>query len=240
MTPLMVHYTIIVAAGRGSRMNTPVPKQFLRLGNKPVLLHSIEAFVQFDPAIKIILVLPPDQFLEWEKIVEEFKITNSVQITQGGDTRFASVSNGLKLISDETCLVGIHDAARPLVGQKTISAAYKSAERYGNGVPAIPLNDSIRQIESSRSVAVDRSKYALIQTPQCFRFDLLQQAYKQEYKYTFTDDASVVESMGEQIRLVDGNSDNFKLTTPTDMAVAEALLQYRLNNTGDLSGGTHP
>jgi 2-C-methyl-D-erythritol 4-phosphate cytidylyltransferase len=236
----MVHYAIIVAAGRGSRMNTPVPKQFLKLDGKPVLLFSIEAFAQFDSTAKIILVLPSDQFSEWEKIVQEYKLDLPIQIAEGGETRFASVSNGLKLIPESECLVAIHDAARPLVAQKTISAAYKSAERYGNGVPAIPLNDSIRQIESSRSVAVDRSKYALIQTPQCFRLGLLREAYKQEYKYTFTDDASVVESMGEQIRLVDGNADNFKLTTPTDMAVAEALLRYRLNHAGDLSGGTHP
>lgn len=233
----MKHYIIIVAAGKGSRMQSPIPKQFLKLDGKPVLLHSIEAFVQFDPNIRVILVLPADQFDMWEKIAQENNFTIPVQITAGGDTRFQSVSNGLSLIKDEEALVGIHDAVRPLVSQKTIAGAFKSAEFYGSGIPAIPLSDSIRQIESAQSVAVDRSKYCLIQTPQCFQLSLLRKGYAQEYKYTFTDDASVVEASGNAIHLVDGNVDNFKLTTRVDMIVAEAMLKEKM---GDLSGGTHP
>ena len=236
----MKRYVIIVAAGRGSRMQSPTPKQFLKLNGKPLLLHSIAAFVDFDPTVTIILVLPADQFKLWENIVFEFQLATPVQITAGGETRFESVKNGLTLIPDEDAIVAIHDAVRPLVSKKTISSSFKAAERYGNAVPAIQLSDSIRQIESTRSVAVDRSRYCLIQTPQSFSVPLLKRAYQQEYKYTFTDDASVVESLGEQIHLVDGNEDNFKLTTPTDLAVAEALLKYRATYTGDLSGGTHP
>jgi 2-C-methyl-D-erythritol 4-phosphate cytidylyltransferase len=161
-----------------------------------------------------------------------------VRITAGGETRFESVKNGLALISEENALVGIHDAVRPLVSQKTISGAFKSAERYGTGIPAVPLNDSIRQIESARSVAVDRSKYCLIQTPQCFQLSILRKAYQQEYKYTFTDDASVVEASGVEVHLVDGNVDNFKLTTRVDLIVAEAMLKD--HSLGDMSGGTHP
>ncbi|HEU4717854.1 MAG TPA: 2-C-methyl-D-erythritol 4-phosphate cytidylyltransferase [Bacteroidia bacterium] len=238
---MLKRYVIIVAAGKGSRMQAPVPKQFLRLAGKPVLLHSILAFHQFDPMAKIILVLPGDQLQQWEKLVKEFDVLIPCEITGGGDTRFESVKNGLALIPEnENAIVAIHDAVRPLVAQKTISASFKAAERYGNAVPAIPLNDSIRQIESSRSVAVDRSKYCLIQTPQCFEVGLLKKAYAQEYKFTFTDDAGVIEALGEQIHLVDGNPDNFKLTTPTDLVLAEAILKMRSQFVPDVSGGTHP
>ncbi|TND08607.1 MAG: 2-C-methyl-D-erythritol 4-phosphate cytidylyltransferase [Bacteroidetes bacterium] len=222
-------------------MNTPVPKQFLRLDGKPVLLHSISAFAEYDPSMRIILVLPTDQFEQWEKIKAEYAVTADIQVAAGGETRFHSVQNGLALISDsEPAIVAVHDAARPLVSRKTINTAIKAAEHYGNGVPAIPISDSIRRIESATSIAVDRSRYCLIQTPQCFSLELLRQAYRQDYKYTFTDDASVVESAGAPIRLVDGNTENIKLTLPIDMAIAEAMLKYRLQHTNDLSGGTHP
>ena len=236
----MKRYVIIVAAGRGSRMQSPIPKQFLKLDGRPLLLHSIAAFAEFDPSITIILVLPADQFSQWEKIASEFELPVPVQITAGGETRFESGRNGLSLIPNEEAVVAIHDAVRPLVNQKTISSSIKAAERYGNAVPAIPLSDSIRQIVSTQSVALDRSKYCLIQTPQSFSVPLLKKAYAQDYKYTFTDDASVLESIGEQIHLVDGNEDNFKLTTPTDLVIAEALLKHRSVFNGDLSGGTHP
>lgn len=228
---------IIVAAGRGSRMQSPIPKQFLKLDGKPVLIHSIQAFAAYDPNINIILVLPADQFETWNKIAAEHQLKVAVQITAGGETRFESVKNGLALINDTDALVGIHDAVRPLVSQKTISGAFKSAERYGSGIPAVPLSDSIRQIESARSVAVDRSRYCLIQTPQCFQLNILRKAYQQEYKYTFTDDASVVEASGVEVHLVDGNVDNFKLTTRVDLVVAEAMLKEQ--KVGDMSGGTH-
>lgn len=218
-------------------MQLPTPKQFIKLAGKPVLLHSIQAFANYNPNINIIVVLPADQFETWEKIRTEFNVTIPVQVTAGGETRFQSVRNGLSLIQEHDALVGIHDAVRPLVSQKTISGAFKSAERYGSGIPAVPLSDSIRQIESKRSVAVDRSRYAIVQTPQCFQLSILSKAYMQEYRYTFTDDASVVEADGNEVHLVDGNVDNFKLTTRVDLVVAEALLK---DTTGDMSGGTHP
>lgn len=233
----MKQYAIIVAAGKGSRMQLPTPKQFIKLDGKPVLLHSIQAFATYNPEINIILVLPNDQFGTWEKIVAEYDVKIPVQITAGGETRFESVKNGLALIKDEEALVGIHDSVRPLVSQKTISGAFKSAERYGSGIPAVPLNDSIRQIESRQSVSVDRSKFCLVQTPQCFQLSILAKAYKQDYRYQFTDDASVVEADGNEVHLVDGNVNNFKLTTRIDLIVAEALLK---DTTGDMSGGTHP
>jgi 2-C-methyl-D-erythritol 4-phosphate cytidylyltransferase len=236
----LTRYAIIVAAGRGTRMQTAVPKQFLKLNGKPVVLHSMQAFLDFDPGMRIIVVLPHDQFSHWEKIREEYSEAGNILIAAGGETRFESVKNGLAYVEEEDAIIAVHDAVRPLVNKKTIANAFKAAEFQGNGVPAIPLTDSIRQIESSRSVALDRSLYCLIQTPQVFQAALLRRAYAQEYRYTFTDDASVVESLGESIRLVDGNADNFKITTPTDLVIAEAVLKSRASQVGDLSGGTHP
>jgi 2-C-methyl-D-erythritol 4-phosphate cytidylyltransferase len=230
-------YVIIVAAGRGSRMQSAIPKQFLKLEGKPVILHSIQAFINYNPAINVILVLPGNQFHAWEKIVQEYGVTVPVRVIAGGETRFDSVRYGLSLVDDKHSLVAIHDAVRPLVSAKTISGAFKSAERYGSGIPAVPMSDSIRQIDSKRTVAVDRSKFCIVQTPQCFQYSILTKAYMQEYRYTFTDDASVVEADGNEVHLVDGNIDNFKLTTRTDLILAEALMK---DNVGDLSGGTHP
>lgn len=206
-------------------MQSPVPKQFLKLDGKPVILHSIQAFINYDPAINVLLVLPADQFAAWEKIVKDYNVTTPVKVIAGGETRFDSVRYGLSLVDDANSLVGIHDAVRPLVSQKTISGAFKSAERYGSGIPAVPMSDSIRQIDSGRSIAVDRSKFCIVQTPQCFQYALLSKAYQQEYRYTFTDDASVVEADSNEMHLVDGNLDNFKLTTRLDFVLAETLFK---------------
>lgn len=205
-------------------MNSPVPKQFLKLDGKPILLHTINKFLETDPSIDIILVLPQDQLQYWEQLCAEYVFHKSVKIAYSGESRFHSVKNGLEFVTEQG-VVAVHDAVRPLVSSKTILATYKAAEMYGNAVPAIPINDSIRQIESTRTIAVDRSRYCATQTPQCFRSDIIKKAYEQEYKYTYTDDAMVVEAMGEQIRLVDGNPENIKITSPKDLAIAEVLLK---------------
>ena len=191
-------YALIMAGGKGMRMNSPVPKQFLKLDGKPILLHSINKFLDTDPNIEIILVLPQDYLKFWEALCAEYMFHKPIRIAYSGESRFHSVKNGLELVTEES-IVAIHDAVRPLVSSKTILAAYKAAEMYGNAVPAVPINDSIRQIESTRTIAVDRSRYCATQTPQCFRSDIIKKAYQQEYHYTFTDDAMVVEAMGEQI-----------------------------------------
>ena len=220
-------FAIIVAGGNGTRMNSLVPKQFLKLNGKPVLIHTISRFNEADPNIKIILVLPETQKETWKQVCSEHDFNCQTIITTGGETRFESVKNGLKLIENDEAIVAIHDAARPLVNTKTIITAFKAAEMYGNAVPAIPVSDSIRQIDSTRSIAVDRSKYCKIQTPQCFKVSTVKKAYAREYKYTFTDDASVVEALGEKIHLIDGNEDNIKITNPQDLAVAEALMNFK-------------
>jgi 2-C-methyl-D-erythritol 4-phosphate cytidylyltransferase len=218
-------YAIIVAGGSGMRMNSPVPKQFLKLDGKPVLMHTIDRFLETKLAIDIILVLPAGQIGFWQQLCQDYNFNVPLLITEGGETRFHSVQNGLRMIKGDG-IVAVHDAARPLVSTKTILTAYKTAEMYGNAVPAIPVSDSIRQIESTRSIAVDRSRYCKIQTPQCFDIAMLKHAYAQEYRYTFTDDATVVESIGEKVHLIDGNVSNIKITNPEDLVVAEALLKY--------------
>jgi 2-C-methyl-D-erythritol 4-phosphate cytidylyltransferase len=235
-------FAIIVGGGSGTRMNTPVPKQFMLLDSKPVLQHTLLKFAEADPEMVLIVVLRPDQTGFWKELCTQYQFTVPHQLAEGGETRFQSVKNGLQLITEDG-IIGIHDAARPLVSIKTISTAFKAAEMYGNAVPAIPLQDSIRQIVSGQSIAVDRTKYCAIQTPQCFEATLLKQAYEQEYKYTFTDDASVVEAAGGKIHLIDGNSDNIKITTPRDLIIADAILKStrvitssnKSNHTDDLS-----
>jgi len=217
-------YALIMAGGKGMRMNSPVPKQFLKLEGKPILLHSIDKFLNTDPNIEIILILPQEYLKMWEQVCAEYMFHKPVRIAYSGETRFHSVKNGLELVTEES-IVAIHDAVRPLVSSKTIQVTYKAAEMYGNAIPAIPINDSIRQIESTRSIAVDRSRYCATQTPQCFRSEIIKKAYQQEYKYTFTDDAAVVEALGEQIKLVDGNPENIKITSPKDLLIAEVLLK---------------
>ncbi len=220
-------YAIIVAGGNGTRANTPVPKQFMKLDGKPVIMHTITKFAEAGINIEIILVLNKEQISFWQLLCKEHNFNTDVKIAEGGENRFESVKNGLLLVTEES-IVAIHDAARPLVSSKTIITTFKAAGMYGNAVPAIPLTDSIRQIDSSKSIALDRTRYCIIQTPQCFQSAILKKAYATaEYKIHFTDDASVVEGIGERIHLVDGNPDNIKITTPRDFILAEALIKYR-------------
>jgi 2-C-methyl-D-erythritol 4-phosphate cytidylyltransferase len=220
-------YAIIVAGGNGTRANTPVPKQFMKLDGKPVIMHAITKFAESGLNIEIIVVLNKDLIPQWQELCKEHNFNTEVRIIEGGENRFESVKHGLTLVGEDG-IVAIHDAARPLVSSKTIVTGFKAAEMYGNAVPAIPLTDSIRQIDSSKSIAVDRTRYCIIQTPQCFQIGILKKAYSiAEYKIHFTDDASVVEGSGEKIHLIDGNPDNIKITTPRDFILAEALIKYR-------------
>ncbi len=220
----MKKHIIIVAGGNGSRMNSAVPKQFLELQGKPVLMCTIEKFTEAIPEINIVLVLAVNLKNQWEALCVKHGFKCHYQLAEGGETRFHSVKNGLELIS-EGCVVGVHDAARPLVNAQTIITAFETAEQKGNASPAIPLNESLRQIEGTSNKAVDRSNYFIIQTPQCFHSTLLKKAFLQEYRSAFTDDASVVEALGEKINLIEGNRENIKITTPQDLLIAEVLLK---------------
>jgi 2-C-methyl-D-erythritol 4-phosphate cytidylyltransferase len=216
-------YAIIVAGGSGSRMGTETPKQFLELKGKPVLMHSMNRFFDFDKNIQLIIVLPEKQVELWKTLCNVHQFELSHEIVIGGTERFYSVKNGLSLVEDNA-LVAIHDAVRPLVNTNTIKNAFDSANQYGSGIPTIPLNDSLRKIEGEDNFAVPRKAYQIIQTPQCFSSSLLLEAFKQDYHSNFTDDATVLEAMGIKVYLTKGNSENIKITTPADFKIAEALI----------------
>jgi len=222
----MKRYAIIVAGGSGARMNSSLPKQFLPLAGKPMLMHSVSAFYDFDNKTEIIIALPADYFSEWEKLCEEYHFTIPHRLVTGGETRFHSVQNGLQSVKEKS-VVAIHDAARPLVSAETISRCFEAAENFGAAVPFIPLNDSIRFYNGHESRSLDRNKHVLVQTPQCFRSDMLIAAYQTEYRSFFTDDASVVEAAGFTVHLVTGNLENIKITAPSDFLVAETLANSR-------------
>ncbi len=215
---------VIVAGGAGSRMGSAVPKQFLLLGGKPVLMHSVEAFYHAVPGIRIVVVLPEAEFERWNRLCEEFKFSIPHLLAKGGETRFHSVRNGLAMAGDAD-LVAIHDAARPLVPVKVICESFRVAGEKGACVPVLPLADSVRRIEGDNSVPVDRTVLRAVQTPQVFRTSLILNAYRQPFRESFTDDATVAEGAGAVIGLTDGDPVNFKITNPDDLIRAEAFLR---------------
>lgn len=223
----MKKYAVIVAGGSGSRMKSDIPKQFLTLQDLPVLIHTIKAFKKYDSSISIILVLPSDQISYWMELTKKHDYNIEHQMVGGGTTRFESVRNGLDAISDDG-LVAIHDGARPLTPISVISSTFDLAERIGNATAAVALKDSIRKFTLDENHNVDRSLFKIIQTPQTFKVSSIKAAFSQaNTQQTFTDDASVLESMGEKINLVEGSYENIKITTPEDLIVAEAILKYR-------------
>lgn len=213
-------YALIVAGGKGLRMGGDVPKQFLPLDDgKPILMHTIEAFRKALDGVRIILVLPADQHDYWQKLCKEHDFRSPEQIASGGETRFHSVRNGLTLLpDDEDAVVGIHDGVRPFVSAETIRSCYAVAAEGNAVVPVVPVVETLRQIlPDGSSVTRPRDEYRLVQTPQTFPLTLLKEAYKQHYCEAFTDDASVVEALGKKIVMVEGNRENIKITTPSDL-----------------------
>lgn len=219
----MQKYAIIVAGGSGTRMKSDLPKQFLELLGKPILMHTIEAF-HFDD-IKIILVLPKTQIEFWKELVIQHQFSVPHEIVEGGEARFHSVKNGLESIKSSTGLVAIHDGVRPLIKQAIISESYTAADRHGSAIVSIGLKDSIRSVSDSENRQEDRSKFRLIQTPQTFQLQLIKSAFEQPFNPIFTDDASVLEMAGHKINLIDGDYQNIKITTPEDLTVAQSLLK---------------
>ncbi len=223
----MNHSVIIVAGGSGSRMGGDVPKQFLPLAGKPILMHTIEAFYRFDNQMQIVVVLPRAQHSYWDKLCQKHSF-NSIhyQLTSGGETRFHSTLNGLQMLSTEG-IIAVHDGVRPLVSQATLQRCFDAAERAKAVVPAVPVNESLRQVDGTENHAVSRDAYRIVQTPQVFDAATLHAAFRQPYSTAFTDDASVVESMGVPITIVDGNFENIKITRPIDLFVAEAVISRK-------------
>lgn len=225
----MRKYAVIVAGGKGLRMGGEIPKQFIPVKGRPVLMRTLEAFYCCDKATNIILVLPASQQDYWHALCKEYGFAVPHCLAEGGGTRFHSVAKGLALVpeGEEEALVAVHDGVRPFVAAEVIAACYEAASRCGAAIPVADVVDTLRCVEpdgANGSHTVDRARYRLVQTPQVFQARLLKQAYGQEYSPAFTDDASVVEAMGVEVELVRGNRENIKITTPFDLKVAEALL----------------
>ena len=217
---------IVVAGGAGNRMDSAVPKQFLLLSGRPMLMHSMVSFDHAFPGIPIVVALPFSHFDMWHSLCEEHAFELPHQLVAGGETRFQSVKNALSCIGSEG-LVAIHDGARPLVSETLIRTLFLAASLSGNSIPAIPLNESLRVTEGDASRAVNRSLHRVVQTPQVFHAAVIKKAYEQVYRESFTDDATVAESIGETIHLTDGDPVNMKVTHRYDLAAAEALLAAR-------------
>lgn len=217
-------YAVIVAGGKGSRMQSDLPKQFLLLKGKPILMHTVEVFYSFDALVDIILVLPKDQQIYWKELCREFSFTVPHQIADGGSTRFHSVYNGLSKIKGEG-VVAIHDGVRPFVSLSVLVSCYEAAEKKKAIIPVVDVQESLREIKGEGATRmVDRSKFLIVQTPQVFDVKTVKDAYSQPYIPLFTDDASVVEANGGVIYTVKGNEENIKLTTPYHLKIAETLL----------------
>ena len=229
-------FVIIVAGGKGLRMGGDIPKQFLPIGGKPILMRTLERFRAYSETLQIILVLPEAQQDYWQELCKQYEFQVDYQIANGGQTRFHSVQNGLALVPDDAeGVVGVHDGVRPFPSIEVITRCYETARQTKAVIPVIPVVETVRQILPSNqsnpnavsnpsSITVPRDQYRLVQTPQTFDIQLLKAANRQPYNNCFTDDASVVESYGHQITLVEGNRENIKITTPYDITVAEAII----------------
>jgi len=220
----MKTFALILAGGKGLRMGADLPKQFLLLAGKPVLMHTLEAFHRADPNTELILVLPSEQLAYWSELCTKFDFTLKHLVASGGAMRFDSVRNGLKLIQEDG-LIAVHDGVRPLVHTELIRKCFEAAMKHGAVIPVFELTESIRRIEGPRSYAEDRTLYRSVQTPQTFRSEILQKSYQQPYREVFTDDASVVEAAGYEITLVEGTRENIKITMPQDLLLAEQLIR---------------
>lgn len=216
-------YALIVAGGKGTRIKSKLPKQFLELHGKPVLLHTLNAFYRYSENITVVLVLPEDDFSIWDDICKKYNFAKPIVLQKGGETRFQSVKNGLQKIEGPG-LVAVHDGVRPLVSEDIIGASFRLAAVHQSAVAAVRLKESIRMTDQDNTKAMDRSRFRLIQTPQTFSVDLLKQAYELKEDPAMTDDASVVEKLGHTISLFEGSYENIKITTPEDLIVAEALM----------------
>ena len=215
---------IVTASGKGLRMGSDIPKQFLEISGKPILMYTIEQFYNYDNSINIILTLNSDTIEFWNDLSAKHNFTIKHKIVSGGETRFQSIKNAVSEIEANT-ITAIHDGVRPLVDIDTINNCFNTAKEKGNAVPFIKINESIREFSGTKNKQVNRDNFVLIQTPQVFKSDLLINAYKQEFSDEFTDDASVVEQTGIEINLIEGNSENIKITKPQDLLIAEALLR---------------
>lgn len=214
---------IIVAGGKGTRMGASLPKQFIRLGSRPILMHTIERFFNYDRSMTIIVVLPKNQQEYWTQLCKDYNFDVPFIIADGGQTRFHSVCNGLSKVTNERW-IGVHDGVRPFVSDEVITTCFRVVQSSRAVIPTIGIVETLRKVEEEKSSTLNRDDYRLVQTPQVFDVALLKEAYQQEYDKKFTDDASVVEALGYDVTLIEGNRENIKVTTPFDLKIGEALL----------------
>jgi len=219
----MEKFALIVAGGSGTRMGAEIPKQFIELCGRPILMHTLERFYFYDVSMKIVLVLPETQFQVWTELCRKHNFQMPHQLVAGGETRFQSVKNGLDTLPPKG-IVFIHDGVRPLVSCETIKHCEHATIEKGNALPVMPVVESLRELTNNASRHTDRSRFRLVQTPQTFRLNLIKQAFQLEESPLFTDDASVCEAIGEAINLVEGNPENIKITRPFDLKIAEFLM----------------
>lgn len=219
----MKRSVIVVAGGKGLRMGGDLPKQFIEIAGKPVLMHTLETFRRFDETMQLVVVLPANQQTYWQSLCERYAFDCRHEIVTGGETRFHSVFNGLRVVTGDW--VAVHDGVRPFVSQAVIARCFDTVLDAQAVVPVVDIVETIRQINGQGSKTVPRNAYKLVQTPQVFNTLLLRSAYAQPYVASFTDDASVVEAWGQTITLVEGNRENIKLTAPADLAWAQFYLQ---------------
>jgi 2-C-methyl-D-erythritol 4-phosphate cytidylyltransferase len=214
---------VIVAGGSGSRMESEIPKQFMEINGKPLILWTIDKFLLFDNTMKVIVVLPENHLIVWQALIKKHPEYKRLVVTSGGATRFHSVRRGLEHISENE-VVGIHDAVRPLVSVETISRCFEMAAMKNSAIPVIDMEDSLRTVSARGNAIVDRSNIKRVQTPQVFIAEKLVLAYENCLEKNFTDDASVFESYYGGVQLVEGNKENIKITYPGDLKFAESLL----------------
>lgn len=225
----MEKFAVLVAGGKGLRMGSALPKQFLPLNEKPVLYYTIKAFMDAYSDMHLILVLPAEQLSFAQMVLQCFPERIDLTIVAGGKTRYHSVQNGLNA-TKENSIIFVHDGVRPLVSPGLIRRCCEQAVEKGSAIPAIAVSDSIRMMENDSSKPVNRELLRSIQTPQTFRSEIILPAFKQSYSEAFTDEATVVEAYGTEVFLIEGEKSNIKVTTPEDMVLAEALLKERLQN----------
>ena len=215
---------VIVAGGKGIRFGGELPKQFMPMNNKPVLMHTINAFYNCNNSFEIVVVIPENHFPLWADLCKRYNFTTPHKLVKGGSTRWESVKNGLNSV-DENSIIGIHDGVRPLISSALINSLYTSADSYGAVIPAIKVTDSLRVLDtnSDKSTAVNRELYRAVQTPQVFKGNIIKAAYNMPFEEVFTDDASVVERYGVEIKIVEGEDSNIKITSAKDLIIAELL-----------------
>lgn len=216
---------IIVAGGSGTRMGAELPKQFIELNGKPILMHTLEKMHVFDVEMQLILVLPESQLVFWGELCKSHNWSTPHELANGGSSRFLSVQNGLQRATGE--LIGVHDGVRPFVSNEVMLNCFDAAENSGAAVPVVPIVQSLRKLVADTNQAADRDQYRAVQTPQCFKSEVLKEAFAKAERTDYSDDASVVEANGGNITLVDGNSENIKITTPFDLELGRLIIKRR-------------